>query len=47
MLNVARTWLHGEAEAIDTTHLTPAQAAQQIAKAVRVEVSTTQKAGAE
>ena len=27
----ARTWLHGEAEVIDTTHLTPAQAAQQIA----------------
>jgi hypothetical protein len=31
----ARTWLHGEAEVIDTTHLTPAQAAQQIAAAVK------------
>ncbi len=31
----ARTWLHGEAEVIDTTHLTPAQAAQQIAEAVK------------
>ncbi|MEV0881699.1 AAA family ATPase [Micromonospora echinofusca] len=27
----ARTWLHAEAEVIDTTHLTPAQAALQIA----------------
>ncbi|MBG6099951.1 hypothetical protein IW249_000365 [Micromonospora vinacea] len=26
----ARTWLHAEAEVVDTTHLTPAQAAQQI-----------------
>ncbi|GGM21586.1 hypothetical protein GCM10012279_44960 [Micromonospora yangpuensis] len=26
----ARTWLHAEAEVIDTTHLTPAQAAAQI-----------------
>ena len=31
----ARTWLHSEAEVIDTTHLTPAQAAQQIAVAVK------------
>ncbi|MBR7833226.1 AAA family ATPase [Actinospica durhamensis] len=30
----ARTWLHREAEVIDTTHLTPAQAAAQIAQAV-------------
>jgi len=30
----ARTWLHSEAEVVDTTHLTPAQAAQQIAEAV-------------
>ncbi|MEV7326644.1 AAA family ATPase [Micromonospora sp. NPDC093244] len=26
----ARTWLHAEAEVVDTTHLTPAEAAQQI-----------------
>ena len=31
----ARTWLPGAAEVIDTTHLTPAQAAQQIAAAVK------------
>ncbi|MFK0121478.1 hypothetical protein [Streptomyces sp. NPDC090994] len=31
----ARTWLHAEAEVVDTTHLTPAQAAQQIAEAVK------------
>ncbi|MFF3492848.1 ATP-binding protein [Streptomyces sp. NPDC002795] len=31
----AHMWLHAEAEVIDTTHLTPAQAAQQIAEAVR------------
>ncbi|MEY9838121.1 AAA family ATPase [Streptacidiphilus sp. EB103A] len=31
----ARTWLHSEAEVIDTTHLTPAEAAQQIAQAVK------------
>jgi hypothetical protein len=31
----ARTWLHREAEVVDTTHLTPAQAAEQIAEAVR------------
>ncbi|WP_329618053.1 AAA family ATPase [Streptomyces brevispora] len=31
----ARTWLHGEAEVVDTTHLTPAQAALQIAEAVK------------
>ncbi|MGN5635761.1 ATP-binding protein [Streptomyces sp. AC154] len=30
----ASTWLHREAEVIDTTRLTPAQAAQQIAEAV-------------
>jgi len=30
----ARTWLHGEADVIDTTHLSPAQAAEQIAAAV-------------
>jgi hypothetical protein len=30
-----RTWLHGEAEVIDTTHRTSAQAAQQIAEAVK------------
>ncbi|MFI1483281.1 AAA family ATPase [Streptomyces sp. NPDC020747] len=30
----ARTWLHAEAEVVDTTHLTPAEAAQQIAEAV-------------
>ena len=32
----ARTWLHREAELIDTTHLTPGQAAMQIAEAVGV-----------
>jgi len=31
----ARTWLHAEAEVVDTTYLTPAQAAQQIAEAVK------------
>jgi hypothetical protein len=30
----ARTWLHDEAEVVDTTHLTPAQAAVRIAAAV-------------
>jgi hypothetical protein len=30
----AHTWLHDEAEVVDTTHLTPAQAALQIAEAV-------------
>ncbi|MCZ0207309.1 AAA family ATPase [Streptomyces sp. UMAF16] len=30
----ARTWLHAEAEVVDTTHLTPAQAAARIAQAV-------------
>lgn len=29
----ARTWLHGEAEVVDTTHITAAQAALQIAEA--------------
>ena len=28
-------WLHDEAEVVDTTHLTPAQAALQIAEAVK------------
>ncbi|HLL65352.1 MAG TPA: AAA family ATPase [Micromonosporaceae bacterium] len=31
----ARTWLHSEAEVIDTTYLTPAQVAQQIAEALK------------
>jgi hypothetical protein len=31
----ARTWLHAEAEVIDTTHLTPAEAALRIAEAVK------------
>ncbi|MFD9936840.1 ATP-binding protein [Streptomyces massasporeus] len=31
----ARTWLHGEAEVVDTTHLTPAQAAVRIAESVK------------
>ncbi|MFD0319350.1 ATP-binding protein [Streptomyces flavalbus] len=31
----ARTWLHAEAEVVDTTHLTPAQAAGQIAEFVK------------
>ncbi|TDU01990.1 hypothetical protein EDD99_0374 [Streptomyces sp. 846.5] len=31
----ARTWLHSDAEVIDTPHLTPAQAAQRIAEAVK------------
>ncbi len=31
----ARGWLHAEAEVVDTTHLTPAQAAQLIAASVR------------
>lgn len=30
----ARTWLHNDAEVIDTTHITPAQAAAQIASIV-------------
>ncbi|MFG2279720.1 ATP-binding protein [Streptomyces asoensis] len=30
----ARTWLHGAAEVVDTTHLTPALAARRIAAAV-------------
>ncbi|GID94178.1 AAA family ATPase [Amorphoplanes digitatis] len=30
----ARTWLHGEAEVVDTTHLTPVQAAQWIVSAL-------------
>ncbi|MEU8562296.1 AAA family ATPase [Streptomyces cyaneofuscatus] len=31
----ARIWLHSAAEVVDTTHLTPAEAAEQIAGAVR------------
>src|SRR4051794_14276688 len=31
----AGTWLHNEAEVVDTTHVTPAQAARQIADAVK------------
>ncbi|GKQ36441.1 AAA family ATPase [Streptomyces sp. A012304] len=31
----ALTWLHDEAEVVDTTHLTPAQTAQRIAEAVK------------
>lgn len=31
----ARTWLHSEAEVVDTTQLTPAEAAQRIAEAVK------------
>ncbi|MFH9732184.1 ATP-binding protein [Streptomyces sp. NPDC017260] len=31
----ARTWLHDEAEVVDTTHLTPAEAALRIADAVK------------
>ncbi|MFJ6086546.1 AAA family ATPase [Streptomyces sp. NPDC092369] len=31
----ARTWLHGEAEVVDTTYLTPDQAAARIAEAVK------------
>jgi hypothetical protein len=31
----ARTWLHHQAEVVDTTHLTPAQAALRIAAAVK------------
>jgi hypothetical protein len=31
----ARAWLHDDAEVVDTTHLTPAQAAVQIAKSVK------------
>ncbi|MEV4701704.1 AAA family ATPase [Actinoplanes sp. NPDC049316] len=30
----ARTWLHAAAEVVDTTHLTPSQAAQQIVRAL-------------
>ncbi|WP_327400116.1 ATP-binding protein [Streptomyces sp. NBC_01288] len=31
----ARTWLHRDAEVVDTTHLTPAEAAQRIAESVQ------------
>jgi hypothetical protein len=30
----ARTWLHGEADVVDTSHLTPSQTARQVADAV-------------
>lgn len=33
----ARTWLHAEAEVVDTTHLTQTEAAQRIAELVSVE----------
>ncbi len=33
--HAARTWLPGAAEFVDTTHLTPADAARRIADAVR------------
>ncbi|MFJ8333376.1 ATP-binding protein [Streptomyces sp. NPDC094437] len=33
----ARTWLHREAEVVDTTHLMPAEAARQIAEALKDE----------
>lgn len=32
----ASTWLHGEAEVVDTTHLTPVQTARQIADAINI-----------
>jgi hypothetical protein len=32
--DAARTWLHAEAEVVDTTHLTPAQAARQVVDAL-------------
>ncbi|MEU8329546.1 hypothetical protein [Micromonospora sp. NPDC048839] len=35
----ARTWLHAEAEVVDTTHLTPTQAATQIVLRVAGESS--------
>ncbi len=37
----ARTWLHAEAEVVDTTHLVPAQAARRIAEAVEAGVEAT------
>ena len=36
----ARAWLHDEAEVVDTTHRTPAQAAQQIALDVRARLGS-------
>ena len=36
----ARTWLHREAEVIDTTHLTPVQTAEQIADMLQMTGST-------
>lgn len=41
-VEAARTWLHNEAEVVDTTHLTPAEAAAQIAEAVNHADSQTQ-----
>jgi hypothetical protein len=38
----ARTWLHREAEVVDTTHLTPVQAAVQIAESVKSSKSDLQ-----
>jgi hypothetical protein len=35
LCEAARTWLHSEAEVVDTTDLTPAEAAQRIADAVK------------
>ncbi|WP_310738040.1 AAA family ATPase [Microbispora sp. H10949] len=37
----AHTWLHAEAEVVDTTHLTPAQAALQIAEALTQNATPT------
>ena len=37
----ARTWLHSEADVVDTTHLTPGQAARQIADAVTGRAAAT------
>jgi hypothetical protein len=41
----ARTWLHSEAEVVDTTHLTPAQTALRIAEAIKT--GSPRGAGAE
>ncbi len=41
----ARTWLHDEAEVIDTTHLLPAEAARQIAAAVEAPPATVPGGG--
>ncbi|MEV4943766.1 AAA family ATPase [Streptomyces zaomyceticus] len=42
----ARTWLHAEAEVVDTTRLTPAQAAQRIAEGVHSPGAPQGEAGA-